>query len=72
MTAHDHLEKLSGRDRQLVDLLMQVLVDPNLHTDTRMRLHYEIGKLLDEAREQRPPLSKAVDQPGPPEGAPLG
>jgi hypothetical protein len=30
----------------LVDLVDSVLVDPNLHTDTRMRLHREIGELL--------------------------
>ena len=30
--------RLEGEDKQLVDLVTAVLVDPNLHTDTRMRL----------------------------------
>lgn len=38
---HPHEE-----DRQLVDLLETVLVDPNLHTDTRMRLYHDIDEIL--------------------------
>jgi hypothetical protein len=34
-----------------VDLVSAVLVDPNLHTDQRMRLHEEIGQLLHTAHE---------------------
>jgi hypothetical protein len=37
---------LAGTDKQLVDLLTAVLVDPHLHTDTRMRLHREISEIL--------------------------
>ena len=38
--------RLEGEDRQLVDLVTAVLVDPNVHTDTRMRLAEEIRNLL--------------------------
>src|SRR5690242_15436787 len=37
---------LRWKDRQLVDLLTSVLTNPNIHTDTRMRLHEEIGEIL--------------------------
>jgi uncharacterized protein (UPF0147 family) len=32
------------------DLLTEVLVDPNIHTDTRLRLHDEISRLLRDAK----------------------
>jgi len=35
-----------SQDRQLVDLLASVLVDPNLHTDTRMRLYHDTDEIL--------------------------
>jgi hypothetical protein len=37
---------LPAEDAELVDLLTAVLVDPNLHTDRRMRLHHEISAVL--------------------------
>lgn len=37
---------LDGDDKRLVDLVTAVLVDPNLHTDTRMRLDHEITEIL--------------------------
>jgi hypothetical protein len=37
---------LDEEDHHLVDLVMDVLVDPTLHTDTRMRLQEEITRLL--------------------------
>ncbi|HTT27375.1 MAG TPA: hypothetical protein VMG37_03125 [Solirubrobacteraceae bacterium] len=37
---------LDGEDKQLVDLVTSVLVDPNIHTDTRMRLDQEITEIL--------------------------
>ena len=43
--------ELSREDRQIVDLVSAALVDPNLHTDTRMRLHEEIGQILRKAHE---------------------
>lgn len=42
----DNTRQLSGEDRQLVDLVAAALVDPNLHTDLRLRLHREITELL--------------------------
>lgn len=38
--------RLAGADQGLVNLLASVLVDPNVHTDTRMRLHQERGEIL--------------------------
>ena len=38
--------QLPTEDAELVDLLTAVLVDPNLHTDLRMRLHREISAVL--------------------------
>ena len=43
--------RMQTGDRQLVDLLTSVLTDPNLHTDTRMRLHEEIAEILGRAGE---------------------
>lgn len=43
---------LRADDRELVDLLTAVLVDPNLHTDLRMRLHREVSAILRAAREE--------------------
>jgi hypothetical protein len=42
---------LGADDRALVDLLTAVLVDPNVHTDLRMRLHREVSAILRAARE---------------------
>ena len=41
--------RLDNEDQRLADLLADVLVDPNLHTDTRMRLHEQIAQILDSA-----------------------
>ena len=38
--------RLDNEDQRLADLLADVLVDPNLHTDTRLRLHQEIAEIL--------------------------
>jgi hypothetical protein len=38
-------------DHQVPKMLEAVLVDPNLHTDLRMRLHREIQELLRRAHE---------------------
>lgn len=37
---------LADEDRALVDLVSSALVDPDIHTDTRMRLADEIARLL--------------------------
>ncbi len=50
---HRDRTELSGDDAQVVDLLTAVLVDPNLHTDLRMRLHEEIRRMLGEIEESR-------------------
>jgi hypothetical protein len=42
---------LAAEDRDLVDLLRAVLVDPSVHTDRRMRLHREMRALLRAAHE---------------------
>ena len=50
MASMQHEKKgLEPEDQKLVDLLQDVLVDPNLHTDTRLRLHQEIAEILREA-----------------------
>ncbi len=38
--------ELPVEDAELVDLLTAVLIDPNLYTDRRMRLHREISAVL--------------------------
>jgi hypothetical protein len=38
--------RLGAEDRQLVDLVTAALVDPNIHTDVRMRLCEEITGVL--------------------------
>jgi hypothetical protein len=50
-TARERATATDG-DR-LTGLLAAVLVDPNLHTDTRMRLHREIPALLRAAGDPR-------------------
>ena len=44
-----HARALEAHGGRLPDLLAAVLVDPNLHTDTRMRLHKQIARILDSA-----------------------
>jgi hypothetical protein len=46
MNRHGATPRLAAEDRDLVDLLRAVLVDPNLYTDRRMRLHREISAVL--------------------------
>ena len=42
--------ELPVEDAELLDLLTAVLVDPNLHSDLRTRLHREIRVILRAAR----------------------
>ena len=51
MSQRDEAHEPAAEDRRLVDVLESVLVDPNLHTDLRMRLHREIAALLRTAHE---------------------
>jgi hypothetical protein len=50
MTADRDSNTASGADRHLVDLVSAALVDPNIHTDTRMRLHEQISDVLNKAQ----------------------
>lgn len=43
---------LRSEDRHLVDLLAKVLVDPGIHTDTRLRLYHDIERILRIAHEE--------------------
>jgi hypothetical protein len=47
-----HARALEEHGGRLPDLLRSVLVDPNLHTDMRMRLHQQISEMLDAARSR--------------------
>jgi hypothetical protein len=47
---HDKSIALQAEDGELVDLLTAVLVDPNLHTDRRMRLYQQVDAILRAAR----------------------
>ena len=49
-----HAHALEANGGRLPDLLATVLVDPSLHTDTRMRLHEQIARILDSARSRAP------------------
>jgi len=50
-----HARALEARAGRLPDLLAAVLVDPNLHTDARMRLHKQIAEILDSAAAHAQP-----------------
>ena len=70
MNDHERKTALGAEDGELVDLLTAVLVDPNLYTDLRMRLHREVSAILraahhdlygGPAREVQPPASEVHD-----------
>ncbi len=46
MTANQQKGTAPGADHQLVDLVRAALVDPNIHTDTRMHICNQILELL--------------------------
>ena len=50
MNAQQESQKPDTADVQLVDLVSAALVDPELHTDARMRLHAELTELIENAR----------------------
>ena len=52
--------RLSGDDSRLVEMLTAVLVDPNVHTDLRMRLSREITDMLSHTHQD---LYGPVDGP---------
>ena len=45
-----HEQALATHGERLGDLVRAVLVDPNVHTEARMRIHREIPELLRAAR----------------------
>src|SRR5215472_16233094 len=61
MNANQQDTELAHPDGQLVDLVRAALVDPNIHTDTRMRLCEEITELL----QAHSPSGVAVPQTKP-------
>jgi hypothetical protein len=67
VTQHDRTTQLYPEDRELVDLLTAVLVDPNVHTDLRMRLHRRVSAILRVVHEQLYAGSAGEVQPGAPE-----
>lgn len=62
MTDHRTTHALYAEDRELVDLLTALLVDPNLHTDLRMRLHRRMRVILRSARQELYGASAAEEQ----------
>lgn len=54
------VDRLEGEDKRLVDLVTAALVDPNLHTAARMRLHREITEILRPAHEHEVPPRPSV------------
>jgi hypothetical protein len=67
-TTEQHIDRLGPEDRQLVDLVTAALVDPNIHTDTRMRLCEEITELL--RAHEHPHRGGATGEPRPAAKAP--
>jgi len=51
MNVEAKTQKLGTEDGQLVDLVTAALVDPNLHTDTRMHIANQITEVLRETHE---------------------
>lgn len=51
MNVQEQTQKVSPEDGKLVDLVTAALTDPNLHTDTRMRISNEIRELLQTTHE---------------------
>lgn len=57
---------VSPEDQRLIDLVDSVLTDPNLHTETRMRLHEQIFALLGETAPYGHPAHPPVAEQAPP------
>lgn len=52
MAAYEQKEaQLGAEDRKLMDLVTAALVDPNIHTDERMRLYEEITEIVRNAHQ---------------------
>jgi len=50
MNAQQPSQQPDAADVHLVDIVSTALVDPELHTDARMRLHRELTELIESAR----------------------
>ena len=53
MNVEEKTQERRSEDGTLVDLVTAALVDPNLHTDTRMRISNEITELLRATHEDQ-------------------
>jgi hypothetical protein len=51
MNPQEHTHKPDDPDAHLVDLVAAALVDPSLHTDTRMRLYHQLTELIQSAHK---------------------
>ncbi|MGP0034349.1 MAG: hypothetical protein ACLP4R_07205 [Solirubrobacteraceae bacterium] len=66
MAADDQKQtQLGAEDRKLIDLVTAALVDPNIHTDARMRLYEDITEIVRNAHQDlsRPALATGERQP---------
>jgi len=54
--------RLDNADRYLVDYASAALVDPNLHTDTRMRLHATLCELVHDVMREAHEESVTPDE----------
>lgn len=63
MTATDCAGRPAHDDRRLVDLVGTALTDPDMHTDTRMRLHRELTELLRRAHPNLPETGEGDSAP---------
>jgi hypothetical protein len=52
MNEPEHTRELDGEHGRLVDLVSSALVDPNLNTERRLRLHDEISQLVLAAHDE--------------------
>ena len=71
MNAKREGHKRDGADIHLLDVVSAALIDPNLHTDARLRLHGELTELIESARQglTGPSISEAPTlSPEPPDG----
>jgi hypothetical protein len=59
MNRPEQTTELSHTDGQLVDLVRSALVDPNIHTDTRMHICDQIAELLRPHRSAHEALARA-------------
>jgi len=54
--------QIGADDRKLIDLVTAALVDPNIHTDTRMRLYEEITEIVGNAHHDLRRRAEATNE----------